>query len=93
MLRPGGELFFATDFIDYGERVEEILRGFPGLAVERWDRPWPEGPRTNYEAKYVREGRPILRLHARLDPGAGRAGLHPWGARKILAATARRDDE
>jgi tRNA (guanine-N7-)-methyltransferase len=89
VLAPGGELFFATDFIAYGERVEEILRGFPGLAVERREA-WPEGPRTNYEAKYVREGRPILRLHGRLDPDAVGGELHPRGARGILAATARR---
>ncbi len=93
VLRPGGELFFATDFIAYGERVEEILRGFPGLEVERWNGPWPEGPRTNYEAKYVREGRPILRLRARLDAGTGGAELHPRGARGILTAIARRDDD
>ena len=92
VLRPGGELFFATDFIAYGERVEEILRGFPHLAVERWDGPWPGGPRTNYEAKYVQEGRPILRLRGRLDDGARAGDLHPAGARGILAALARREE-
>jgi tRNA (guanine-N7-)-methyltransferase len=66
-LEPGGTLFFATDFLDYGEQVAEILAGQPGLAVTRVDR-WPEGPRTNYEAKYEAEGRPILRLTAEPSP-------------------------
>lgn len=90
ILRPGGELYFATDFLDYGERVAEILRGFPGLTVETRADPWPEGPRTNYEAKYVREGRPILRLCGRLAAAAGELCLHPQGADGIVAATADR---
>lgn len=88
LLRPGGELFFATDFLGYGEIVAEILAGFPGLAVERLDGPWPGGARTNYEAKYLAEGRTIVRLRAVLAAGApeepGR--LHPDGRCGILAA-------
>jgi len=90
ILRSGGELHFATDSLDYGERVTEILRGFPGLTVERRGDLWPEGPRTNYEAKYVREGRPVLRLTARLAATDGELRLHPEGAAGILAATAGR---
>ncbi|MEE8524429.1 MAG: tRNA (guanosine(46)-N7)-methyltransferase TrmB [Thermoanaerobaculia bacterium] len=90
ILRPGGELYFATDFLDYGERVAEILHGFPGLTVETRADPWPEGPRTNYEAKYAREGRPILRLSGRLAAAAGDFRLHPEGADGIVAATADR---
>jgi tRNA (guanine-N7-)-methyltransferase len=84
-LAPGGRLWFATDFLDYGAEVEEILRSHPALAVERIDPGWPEGPRTNYEAKYVTEGRPILRLGATLvrspEP-------HPRGEAELLAAVA-----
>ena len=89
LLRPGGRLLFATDFLDYGELVVEILEACPGLRVARRDRPWDEGPRTNYEAKYMEEGRPILRLEATLDEprqvGSG-AELHPGGAGGVLAA-------
>lgn len=92
VLRPGGALDFATDFISYGERVEEILRGFPDLEVEWQAGPWPHGARTNYEAKYVAEGREILRLRARLRKAARAGELHPLGAPGIVAATARRDD-
>ncbi|MEM7349340.1 MAG: hypothetical protein AAF657_00945 [Acidobacteriota bacterium] len=94
LLRPDGELFFATDFLDYGERVSEILQTYPGLTVTPHPEPWPDGARTNYEAKYIVEGRPILRLQARLDqqPAAGR--LHPAGRHGIVAApTSRRQSD
>lgn len=81
LLRPGGQLLFATDFLEYGGVVREILESYPGLRVARRDA-WPEGPRTNYEAKYEIEGRPILRLEATLEPGAAR--LHPAGALGVL---------
>jgi tRNA (guanine-N7-)-methyltransferase len=79
LLRPGGRLFFATDFREYGERVAELLAGCPGLAVERRGA-WEEGPRTHYEAKYEAAGRPILRLAATL---ATAPALHPAGAAAI----------
>lgn len=82
-LAPGGELFFATDHLDYGAEVEAVLAGQPGLAVERLAAGWPEGPRTHYEAKYVAEGRPILRLRGEL---AGGAGLHPAGRLELTVA-------
>lgn len=88
LLEPGGRLSFATDFLDYGELVAEILAGYPGLSLERRDRPWDDGARTNYEAKYEAEGRPILRLEGVLAAHSREAPLHPLGARAVLAATA-----
>ncbi|MDP9121966.1 MAG: tRNA (guanine-N(7)-)-methyltransferase [Acidobacteriota bacterium] len=85
LLAPGGRLFFATDFLDYGELVLALLASCPGLAVTRREAPWSDGPRTNYEAKYMAMGRPILRLEAVL---AERAALHPDGSAGILAAFA-----
>jgi tRNA (guanine-N7-)-methyltransferase len=85
LLAPGGRLFFATDFLEYGGRVTELLAGHPGLDLMRLTS-WPEGPRTNYELKYEREGRPIVRLEARCR---GPAGLHPEGRWAVVAATAR----
>ncbi len=90
VLRPGGELWFATDFIDYGERVVEILRAHPGLDVEIQPGPWPDGARTNYEAKYMQEGRPILRLRARSSTTADPAQLHPEGKIGVLSAVTNR---
>lgn len=82
LLRPQGTLAFATDFLDYGELVWKILSGYPGVSMRRVVE-WPGGPRTNYEMKYVREGRPILRLEARIA-GATR-GLHPRGEQAVVS--------
>ena len=61
MLKPGGELLFASDHPEYQQQVETLLRSHPSLAVRSVGE-WPEGPRTNYEAKFVDQGQPILRL-------------------------------
>lgn len=85
-LVPGGRLYFETDHGEYGEVVEEVLSGHPAVAFRRVEGGWPDGPRTNYEAKYVEEGRPILRLEATFAPGEDAASLHPLGEEGILAA-------
>ena len=92
-LAGGGRLSFATDFLEYGELVADLLAGYPGLAVARREGPWPEGPRTNYEAKYEAESRPILRLEGTFHRQGGRAPLHPRGAAAVLAATFREEEE
>jgi tRNA (guanine-N7-)-methyltransferase len=84
LLVPGGVLSFATDFLEYGEEVMALLASHPELEIERLSA-WPEGPRTNYEIKYEAEGRPIIRLQARLTPSA-EGLLHPAGARAVTAA-------
>jgi len=85
-LAPGGALFFETDHAEYGEWVMEILGAHPGVTWRRLDGPWPDGPRTNYEAKYVAEGRPILRLIVEpVGPGSGAPeALHPAGRAGVL---------
>jgi tRNA (guanine-N7-)-methyltransferase len=87
LLKRGGSFSFATDFLDYGEMVVEILSGYPALRFTRREGPWDEGPRTNYEAKYEREGRPILRLEGVLEVDGSEAPLHPQGRKAVLAAT------
>jgi tRNA (guanine-N7-)-methyltransferase len=86
LLGPGGRLSFATDHLEYGGEVEELLRSCPGLEVARRAAPWPEGARTNYEAKYLAEGRPILRLEATL---LRPAALHPLGERAVTVGERR----
>jgi tRNA (guanine-N7-)-methyltransferase len=86
LLRPGGTLFFATDFLEYGEAVAALLAEHPRASVQRLAGPWPEGPRTNYEAKYLVEGRPILRLEVGWKGAEGIAALHPSGRAGLLAA-------
>ena len=91
LLEPSsGRLCFATDHVEYGEAVVETLEGHPAVELERLAGGWPEGPRTNYEAKFAARGRRILRLVAGLRPGA--AGLlHPAGREAILVAPAAAD--
>ncbi len=83
LLAPGGRLFFATDFLAYGEEVRELLASHPGAQVTVREGPWPDGARTNYEAKYLVEGRPILRLEVDF---AGAVAPHPRGLRDLLVA-------
>lgn len=86
----GGKIYFASDHLAYAEEVEALLDSHPALSLERRSG-WPEGPRTNYEAKYVREGRPILRLEATLeDP---RSLLHPAGRESVLVAPRAAEEE
>lgn len=76
LLSPGGELYFASDHPQYGAQVEELLRSHPALEVSSLDA-WSEGPRTNYEAKFVADGLPIRRLMARMT---GSGLRHPQAA-------------
>ena len=88
LLEPSaGRLFFATDHAEYGEAVVETLSRHPVVEVERLREGWPEGPRTNYEAKFVAAGRPIVRLTAALRPDAASL-LHPGGREAILVGPA-----
>jgi tRNA (guanine-N7-)-methyltransferase len=63
-LRPDGTLFFATDHQDYFAEILPRLRA--ALRVTEHPEPWEDAPagRTNYEIKYLKEGRPIYRLTA-----------------------------
>lgn len=88
ILRPGGRLSFATDFLDYGEEVATILAGVPELAVTRRDEPWDDGARTNYEAKYMAEGRPILRLAGVLRQAPA---IHPQARAEVVVAAQATD--
>ena len=92
VLKPGGELCFATDFLDYGELVLELLEGHPDLDVDVLADEWPDGARTNYEAKYIEEGRPIIRCRARLSKHAVPGMAHPQGALGLTAAWSAREE-
>lgn len=88
-LTPDGELVFASDHQKYAARVLEVLEGHPGLELEHRHQVWRDGPRTNYEAKYVEEGRPITRVLVRKQAGlAGEALIHPVGRDGLLVAPA-----
>jgi len=93
LLRPGGQLFFATDCLDYGRLVREILESHPATRVTVLPGLWPDGPRTNYEVKYERAQRPILRLQVSWQPQTPSPVLHPQGEAGVLAATSVRSEE
>jgi tRNA (guanine-N7-)-methyltransferase len=62
ILKPGGELRFATDIADYAAyALARVLRSKDFIwTAERsgdWRKPWPEFSGTRYETKAKREGR------------------------------------
>jgi tRNA (guanine-N7-)-methyltransferase len=62
VLRPGGELRFATDIDDYaGWTLRRFLASshfrWAAARAEDWRTPWPEWRPTRYEAKAVKAGR------------------------------------
>ena len=94
MSKPNGVLHFASDHVPYSTKVHRILREHPALRVAEHAGIWPDGARTNYEAKYEIEGRQILRLSVAVDPEA-ESLIHPEGVRGLLSALAppRASDE
>ena len=64
-LMPGAVLYAATDYQEYYAEILPRLRAV--LEIEERAQPWDDAPegRTNYEIKYIIEGRPIYRLIGR----------------------------
>ena len=67
MLVPGGRLQVVTDHKDYFEQIEAVVRGSK-LTVVEYDRPGQaregEVVGTNFERKYIAEGRPFHAIAA-----------------------------
>lgn len=62
LLKPGGELRFATDIADYAVyALTRIMRSpdfvWTAECADDWRQPWAGFSRTRYEAKAIREGR------------------------------------
>ncbi|HZD90633.1 MAG TPA: tRNA (guanosine(46)-N7)-methyltransferase TrmB [Pseudolabrys sp.] len=62
VLRPGGELRFATDIADYAVyALARVMRSneffWTAEGADDWRKPWPDFGGTRYEAKAKREGR------------------------------------
>lgn len=73
VLSPGGKIQFATDYEDYFEQVQNLFAQFPlfqSQDIALWlDSRSPECM-TNYETKYLEEGRSIYyALYERLATG------------------------
>jgi tRNA (guanine-N7-)-methyltransferase len=63
-LQPGGTLFVASDHHEY--YLEMLPRLKAVLPMIERSEPWEDAPegRTNYEVKYIKQGRPIYRAFA-----------------------------
>ena len=65
LLKLGGEIHIATDHAEYYEQIKEVMAGFRDR-LEEIEFPRPAGARegeltgTNYERKYLQDGRPIF---------------------------------
>lgn len=75
-LIPDGCIFFATDFKDYFDSTLAAARTFPGLteiscATVLPLEVNPETAATNYERKYLIQGRPIYKATYKKMPCAG----------------------
>jgi len=65
-LKPGGALYYATDFKDYFDQMLEVSRACTGIkeiSCQEIDpkNENPEAALTNYERKYLIQGRPIYK--------------------------------
>ena len=70
LLKLGGEIRIATDHAEYYEQVKQVMTGFNGR-LEEMEFQRPAGAReseltgTNYERKYVKNGRPVYTIALR----------------------------
>lgn len=77
-LKPAGELYFSTDFVDYGEDVAATLDTLPGylnLLPESYQHTLFGYPLSKYMQRFLDEGKPIYFMHYQRDPELPRAQL------------------
>jgi tRNA (guanine-N7-)-methyltransferase len=68
--RPGARLHWGTDHEEYDRSTREVLQADGGFALLIDDAPPTDGLRTNFESKYLLEGRPIHRSVWEISPAA-----------------------
>lgn len=89
-LRPGGELWFATDFADYAEQVGALLPELPGYRAATGQPVTTElgdYPVSKYMRRFLERDQPIYLLHWRKDealacappPEVGQGFRVRWG--------------
>jgi len=70
-LRPGGDLYFATDFEDYGIDVATFMPQIPGftnqLAPDLYRFELPGYPLSKYMKKFMAEGKQVRFVHYRKE--------------------------
>ena len=64
ILQPGGQFLLVTDHREYFEQIIRVLTGAPGFARIKFPQLLDDPKHvvgTNFERKYVKEGRPIFK--------------------------------
>jgi tRNA (guanine-N7-)-methyltransferase len=64
ILRPGGQLLIVTDHLEYFRHIRHVLAGAPGFAMTPFTRMADQSGEivgTNFERKYIAQGRPFFR--------------------------------
>jgi tRNA (guanine-N7-)-methyltransferase len=68
-MQPGADLYFATDFVDYGLDVAGIMPGLAGfenvIAPDLYRHELEGYPRSKYMLKFMGEGKKIYYVHYR----------------------------
>lgn len=77
-LKPGGDLFFSTDFKDYAEDVAVAIRdlnGYRNLLPADWVTSLPGYPISKYMQRFLDRGQPIYFIHNQRDQTVRRSEL------------------
>lgn len=73
MLKPGGDLFFSTDFVDYGIDVANELSsldGYDNLCSESYVHHLEGYPLSKYMRRFLDKGQPIYYCNYRRNSEA-----------------------
>ncbi|MFA5863147.1 MAG: tRNA (guanosine(46)-N7)-methyltransferase TrmB [Phycisphaerae bacterium] len=62
VLMPGGKIYAASDHEEYFQQIETNLSAIPNFVPCEFDSPAGNEVLSNYEAKFVKEGRSIYRV-------------------------------
>jgi tRNA (guanine-N7-)-methyltransferase len=62
VLVPGGTVYAASDHEEYFRQIEANLLAVPNFTRREFDSPAGNDVLSNYEAKFVKEGRSIYRI-------------------------------
>lgn len=77
-MKPGADLFFSTDYIDYAQEVSDVLashKAFQNSLVSNWVHHIPGYPASKYMQRFIEKGQPVYFLHYRRDPNIHRQVL------------------
>ena len=77
-LKPGGDLYFSTDFDDYAEDVAgqiHALAGYRNMLSSAWTKVLPGYPLSKYMQRFLERGQDIYFLHYQRDRTVPRRAL------------------